>query len=44
MTFFAAVIGIDFSNFGQVFCTLKILTLTCIQGQGRHIDFDPNFR
>ena len=42
MTFVTDVIGIYFSNFVQAFCTLKTLTLTCIQDQGRHINFDPS--
>ena len=43
-TYITAVIGVYSANFVEPFCTLKTLTLTCIQGQGHHINFDPSFR
>ena len=43
-TYITAVTGVYSADFVGPFCTLKTLTLTCIQDQGQHIDFDPSFR
>ena len=43
-TYITAVIGVYLPDFVGSFCTLKTLTLTCIQGKGHYIDFEPSFR